>query len=90
MTKNNNRRKDVAAPLPFDQARDEMFQHISRCGVLQAATEHQQEWFDDTMGYLTERFHELTPEQFTELRAIGERFCQPPKSKAPADEASAA
>ncbi len=62
MTKNKNtRRREVAAPAPFDQARDEMFQHIIRCGVLQAAADHQGEWFDDTIAYLGERYHELTP-----------------------------
>lgn len=90
MTKNKNRRRDVAAPAPFDQARDEMFQHIIRCGVLQAAPEHQSEWFDDTMGYVSERYPELSPEQITELRTLGLRFCQPPKSKASPDAASAA
>ncbi len=90
MTKNKTRRKEVAAPAPFDQARDEMFQHIIRCGVLQAAADHQGEWFDDTIGYLGERYHELTPVQIAELRTLGERFCQPPKAKPTTDEASAA
>lgn len=90
MTKNKNRRRDVAVPSPFDQARDEMFQHIIRCGVLQAAPEHQTEWFDDTMAYVSERYHELSPEQIAELRTLGIRFCQPPKSKTSTDAASAA
>ena len=82
MTKNKNRRKEVAEPMPFEQARDEMFQHVIRCGVLQAAREHQEEWFNDTMAYLAERYPELTDTQVAELRTLGLRFCEPPKSRA--------
>lgn len=57
-----------------------MFQHIIRCGVLQAAPEHQLEWFDDTIGYLRDRYPELSDPEVTELRTLGMRFCQPPKS----------
>lgn len=93
MTKNKSRRKENAAPSPFEQARDELFQHIIRCGVLQAAAEHQREWLDDTMGYLSERYHELNDGELDELRKLGMRFCEPPKSKiesAMGDAASAA
>ena len=61
----------------FDQARDELFSHILRCGVLEAATEDQKEWFDDTMEYLGERYDGLTPDELAELRQLGERYCQP-------------
>jgi hypothetical protein len=96
--KNNNNsnrpRRDVAPPSPFDQARDEMFQHVMQCGVIGADPAHQGEWFDETMSYLSERFHELTPTQITELRTLGERFAQPAKGSTPparpADAASAA
>lgn len=82
MARNRNRRKEPAAPpTPFEQARDELLQHVIRCGVLQAAPEHQAEWFDETFGYLGERYPELAPEQLAELRILGERFCQPPKAK---------
>ena len=85
-----NRRKETVAPTPFEQARDEMFQHIMGCGVLQAAPEHQVEWFNDTMSYLADRYHELSDSQVSELRTLGLRFCQPPKSKvATADEDTA-
>lgn len=77
----NRRREPVADPTPFEQARDELFQHIIRCGVLQAAVEHQGEWFAETFAYLGERYPELTSAQLAELRTLGERFCQPPKSK---------
>jgi hypothetical protein len=83
MAKDRNRRRQqqVAEPTPFEQARDEMFQHIMRCGVIGSAPEHQSEWFNDTMAYLQDRYHELSKDQLTELRVLGERFCQPPKSK---------
>lgn len=70
------------AATPFEEARDEMFQHIMKCGVIGAAPEHQQEWFDATMAYLAERYHELTPKQISELRVLGERFSQPAKIQA--------
>jgi hypothetical protein len=73
-------RKAVSAPTPFEQARDEMFQHVMRCGVIGADPEHQAEWFNDTMQYLGDRYHELTPKEMTELRTLGERFVQPPKA----------
>ena len=82
MTKNKNRRNGTVTSTPFEQARDELLQHIIRCGVLEAATEHQIEWFDDTMGYLAERYPELSESQLAELRTLGLRFCQPPKAKA--------
>lgn len=90
MAKNRNRRREVAAPMPFEQARDELFQHIIRCGVLQAAPEHQVEWFDDTMAYLEDRYPELTEQQLAELKTLGTRFCQPPKAKPSSDTVDAA
>ncbi|HXQ27653.1 MAG TPA: hypothetical protein VN848_00160 [Gemmatimonadales bacterium] len=61
----------------LEQARDELFSHILRCGVLEAASEHQKEWFDDTLLYLGDRYEGLTPEQLAELRLLGERYCRP-------------
>lgn len=86
------RSRDVEGPTPFEHARDEMFQHIMQCGVIGADAEHRAEWFDTTLEYLADRFHELSPEQITELRTLGERFCQPPKAAIaqPAGAASAA
>lgn len=73
-----------AAPVttPFEEARDEMFQHIMKCGVIGAVAEDQKDWFDGTMTYLLERYHELSPKQISELRVLGERFSQPAKVKA--------
>ena len=76
---NTRRRKETAEPTPFEQARDEMFQHVMRCGVIGSAQEHQADWFNETMAYLADRYHELTPEQVQQLRTLGERFVQPPK-----------
>jgi hypothetical protein len=61
-------------------ARDELFQHIIRCDVIGADPEHQAEWFSETMTYMTDRWHELTPRQVAELRTLGERFAKPARS----------
>ena len=68
-------------PTAFEQARDELFSHILRCGVLEAALEHQNEWFDDTILYLRDRYADLDDEQVTELRVLGERYCRPVVSR---------
>jgi hypothetical protein len=70
-------------PTPFDEARDELFQHIMRCGVIGSEAEHVSEWFNDTMAYIAERYHELSERQLSELRVLGERFVQPPKASTP-------
>jgi hypothetical protein len=80
--KTRYRREVAPAPTPFQEARDEMFQHIMKCGVIGAAPEDQHEWFDSTMAYLAERYHELSPKEISELRVLGERFIQPAKVKA--------
>ena len=54
------------------------------CGVVGADEVHQQEWFDDTMKYFTERYPELDESDIQELRKLGERFAQPPKARATA------
>jgi hypothetical protein len=66
---------------PLDEARDELFQHIMRCGVIDAASEHQQEWFDATMSYFEGRYPELNKLQLSQLRTLGERFAKPLKTK---------
>ena len=40
-----------------------------------------QEWFGETMAYMTDRYPELGAEQIGELRKLGERFAQPPKKR---------
>ncbi len=80
MSKRSNHRK-VHVPTAFELARDELFSHILRCGVLEAADEHRSEWFDDTMAYLGERYEELTAAQIKELRTLGERYCRPVQTR---------
>jgi len=75
MTKKKTPRS--APPASFDQARDELFSHILRCGVMEAEPEHQKDWFDDTMQYLTERYTDLAQEDLATLRTLGERYCRP-------------
>jgi hypothetical protein len=77
MGKNRPESRRAGAPTTFEQARDELFSHILRCGVLEASPEHQNEWFDDTMGYLRDRYEDLDDEQVSELRVLGERYCRP-------------
>jgi len=60
-----------------ERARDELFSHIHRCGVLKALPEHQVEWMDDTIEYIAERYPDLTRDQLSELRTMGLRFCSP-------------
>lgn len=73
--------KAPATSSPFEEARDELFQHVMRCGVVGADPEHVAEWFNETMAYMTDRYPELSSEQIAELRKLGERFAQPPKKR---------
>jgi hypothetical protein len=68
-------------PSAFEEARDELFQHIMRCGVVGAEPDDQKAWFDETLAYMTERFHELNADHMAQLRMLGERFAQPPKKR---------
>ena len=71
----------TAAPSLIDQARDELFSHILRCGVIEAEPDQQKEWIDDTMQYLGERYPDLDEEMLTQVRTLGERFCRPVSRK---------
>jgi hypothetical protein len=83
MAKPNNRHRNAPArPTPFEECRDELFQHVIRCGVIGAEDDHATEWFDQTMQYMEERYPELSEEQLKELRTLGSRFAQPPKKQA--------
>jgi hypothetical protein len=79
--KTRYRREVAPAATPFEDARDEMFQHIMKCGVIGASEDDQKEWFDSTLGYLADRYHELSDNDIAELRVLGERFVQPAKVK---------
>jgi hypothetical protein len=61
----------------LDRARDELFSHINRCGVLQASSEDQTSWMDETIDYIGERYPDLTDTDLTDLHQVGVRFCQP-------------
>ena len=82
MSKKKSRSSSEA--ISFAQARDELFSHILRCGVIDALPEHQKDWFDDTMLYLADRYEDLTEEELAQLRVLGERFSQPVQRKAEA------
>ena len=84
MAKAKSKKSITASPAPFEQARDELFQHIMNCGVVGADSEHQHEWFNETLKYFHERYPELPDLQLQELRKLGERFAQPPKARASA------
>ena len=88
MNKKKTQRDSEA--VSFAQARDEMFSHILRCGVIDALPEHQKDWFDDTMLYLADRYDDLTEEELTQLRQLGERFSQPVQRKVETVETGAA
>ena len=79
MSRNRDRRKPASPsrPTALDDARNELFSHIHRCGVLQATDEQQEEWMKDTVEFLGERYPSLTTQQLEELSAIGLRFCRP-------------
>jgi hypothetical protein len=87
---NKKRIRQDPDAVSFAQARDELFSHVLRCGVIDALPEHQKDWFDDTMLYLADRYENLTEEELSQLRVLGERFCQPVQRKAETVESGAA
>lgn len=64
-------------PTELERARDELFSHIQRCGVLDAETEQREEWLGDTVDYLAERYPELSASELDQLKDIGRRYCSP-------------
>lgn len=68
---------DLSKEKLLDRARDELFSHINRCGVLQAAEEDQRHWMDETLEYIGERYPDLTDADLRGLHEIGIRFCKP-------------
>jgi len=61
----------------FERARDELFSHINRCGVLQAVEDDQKVWMDETIDYIGERYPDLTDGDLRDLYSVGVRFCKP-------------
>ncbi len=88
MSKKKSRSSSEA--ISFAQARDELFSHILRCGVIDALPEHQKDWFDDTMLYLADRYEDLTEDELVQLRTLGERFSRPVHRKVEAVRTDAA
>jgi len=73
----------------LDEARNELFSHIHRCGVLSATDEQQVEWMKDTVEFLSERYPSLKEKEIKELEGIGLRFCRPVIVNAPVSEVEA-
>ncbi len=65
----------------MERARDELFSHIHRCGVLQATEPDQDSWMTETIEYLAERYPDLDVSELAELKTIGLRFCKPAISR---------
>ena len=61
----------------FAQARDELFSHINRCGVLSATDDDRTTWMNETIDYIGERYPDLVDPDLQELHQVGIRFCQP-------------
>lgn len=61
----------------INRARDELFSHINRCGVLQAEENDQQHWMEETIDYLAERYPDLSDADLQDLFSVGMRFCRP-------------
>ena len=72
----------------FAQARDELFSHINRCGVLSATDDDRTAWMNETIDYIGERYPDLVDPDLQELHAVGIRFCQPAINNVPAGVAS--
>jgi hypothetical protein len=87
LSRNRDRTKS-SRPTAMDEARNELFGHIHRCGVMQATRDQQEEWMKDTIQFLGERYTALTERELKELAAIGMRFCSPVIANADAASAS--
>lgn len=68
---NKHRKTDL------DKARDELMSHVVRCEVLDAAMEHRMEWLEDTMGFMAERYPQLSDLQLAQLEMMGKQFLRP-------------
>ena len=90
MSRNRDRDRQPSRPSVLDEARNELFSHIHRCGVLQATDEQQVEWMKDTVEFLSERYPQLKDKELKELESIGLRFCRPVIVNAPGAEAESA
>lgn len=67
----------MAKQEPMERARDELFSHIHRCGVLNANAADQDVWMTETVEYLGERYPDLHVKDLARLKAVGMQFCKP-------------
>lgn len=67
----------MAKQEPIERARDELFSHIHRCGVLNAEAADQDVWMTETVEYLAERYPDLGVSDLAKLKKVGMQFCQP-------------
>ena len=67
----------MAKQEPIERARDELFSHIHRCGVLEAEAADQDVWMTETVEYLAERYPDLAMSDLAKLKKVGLQFCQP-------------
>ena len=65
----------------LERARDELFSHINRWGVINAVEGDQRQWRDETIDYIRERYPDLSEVDLSGLHEIGTRFCQPAISR---------
>jgi hypothetical protein len=72
-----NKESNLSTEKLLDRARDELFSHINRCGVLEAGEDDQKQWMDETIDYIGERYPDLTDGDLRGLHEIGIRFCKP-------------
>ncbi|MEN8376245.1 MAG: hypothetical protein ABFS34_12420 [Gemmatimonadota bacterium] len=64
-------------PGLIDRARDELYSHIHRCGVLEADEDQVSEWMAETVEFLAKRYPDLSSAELNQLNDLGTRFCQP-------------
>lgn len=67
----------MAKQEPIERARDELFSHIHRCGVLNAEAADQDVWMTETVEYLAERYPDLAVADLAKLKKVGMQFCKP-------------
>lgn len=61
----------------LDLARDELYSHIQRCGVLEATEEDAREWLADTLEYMAERYPQLSGAERKRLETMAHRYIKP-------------
>ena len=75
-------RRDAPVPFPYHEAPDPPLQQIMQCGLIGCHPHDHEEWFDNTMEYLSGRYPEIKAPEIAELRTLGERFAQPTRKQA--------